>query len=158
MNQSTNSLGSVVPLAMFWSEKSEANIISLKKGLVSWKMAEASARDWSGSRVFSLHQGSYCQEKNLTCECNEDFKSTLLVDFGIKVVTPKLIVIVQWIRKLYWNFFSQQCFSSRQLHCTDFLLFISSDDLGTRWGILKHMSTALICFNIRCQATLILDN
>ena len=31
--------------------------------------------------------------KDLRCECNEDFKSTLLVDFGIKVVTPKLIVI-----------------------------------------------------------------
>ena len=31
--------------------------------------------------------------KDLRCECNEDFKSTLLVDFGVKLVTPKLIVI-----------------------------------------------------------------
>ena len=30
--------------------------------------------------------------KDLRCEFNKDFKSTLLVDFGVKVVTPKLIV------------------------------------------------------------------
>ena len=37
--------------------------------------------------------GTVLSGKDLRCECNEDFKSSLLVDFGIKVVTPKLIVI-----------------------------------------------------------------
>ena len=38
--------------------------------------------------------------KDLRCECNEDFKLTLLVDFGMKVIALKLIVIVHRIGKL----------------------------------------------------------
>ena len=38
--------------------------------------------------------------KDLRCECNEDFKLTLLVDFGMKVIAIILIVIVHRIGKL----------------------------------------------------------
>ena len=73
--------------------KSEANIISLKKGLFFLVNGSSERKRLILLEGLFTSSGLVLSGKDLRCECNEDFKSSLLVDFGIKVVTPKLIVI-----------------------------------------------------------------